>query len=239
MIDIFTDKPDKIAILNNANGTSTIVLRKNIIQDTSDKGPDGTPITFWKCDFTSRTYLNSDVPTMEYIEGRFDELYMEFEDDNIPDTSVDPQLQAIARMQVQSMELSEASSSDAAEFKDYWPEWEPDKNYGFRQPLKHKGSHYRTSKALTSSSVYPPDTAGESMYYPIEIADDGIIVYRDCHGSYDAVQKGETRHYPDAKGPVYRSLVNNNSYSPSAYPDNWEFVTDSTGKVTNAYFMSK
>lgn len=135
----------------------------------------------------------------------------------------DPQLQAIARMQVMTMDLTSVTSTECAAFRDYWPEWQPDTDYKYQQPLRYKGKYYRVSKALTSSSVYPPDTAGESEYYPVEVAPDGVIVYRTCHGQYDMVQAGETRHYPDAEGPVYRAKVDT-AYDPDTVPGNWELV---------------
>ncbi len=160
----------------------------------------------------------------EFFPNSKDKMQQEI-DDAAASGGVDPQLQALARMQVMTMNLTDVSSSDVVQFCNYWPEWKPNTKYKFQQPLTWKGKYYRTSKELTSQEIYPPDTAGESEYYPIEIAPDGIIVYRTCHGSYDAVQEGETRHYPDADGPVYMSLVNNNSYSPSAVPGNWKEVT--------------
>lgn len=135
----------------------------------------------------------------------------------------DPQLQAIARMQVMTMDLTGLTSTQVAGFRDYWPEWQPGTKYEYQQPLRYKGKYYRASKALTSSKVYPPDTAGESEYYPVEVAPDGVIVYRACHGQYDQVQAGETRHYPDADGPVYRAKVDT-AYDPDTVPGNWELV---------------
>lgn len=134
-----------------------------------------------------------------------------------------PQLTALAKMQVATMDLTEATSDAVVQFRDLWPEWQPDTKYEYQQPLRWKGLYYRASKALTSSATYPPDTAGESEYYPIEVASDGIIVYRECHGQYDMVQAGETRHYPDADGPVYRAKVNT-AYDPDTVPDNWEMA---------------
>lgn len=133
------------------------------------------------------------------------------------------QLASLATIQVATMDLTEVTSSDCVGFRNYWPEWKPDTEYKYQQPLQHKGLYYRASKALTSSEVYPPDTAGESEYYPVEVAPDGIIVYRECHGQYDQVQAGETRHYPDAEGPVYRAKVDT-AYDPDTVPDNWELV---------------
>lgn len=135
----------------------------------------------------------------------------------------DPQLQALASMWVMTMDLSPMPSSDLATFRDYWPEWQTDHEYKKNDALRYNGLYYRVSQPHTSQAIYPPDTAGESMYYPVTIAPDGIIVYRECHGDYDMVTKGETRHSPDADGPVYRAKVDT-AYDPSTVPDNWKIV---------------
>lgn len=133
------------------------------------------------------------------------------------------QVVAVAMAQVAQMDLTDTTSDDAAAFRDLWPEWRPDTEYKSQQPLRHKGKYYRTSRALTSSPIYPPDTAGESEYYPIEVAPDGLIVYRECHGQHDMVRAGERRHYPGADEPVYRAIVDT-AYDPDVVPDNWELA---------------
>lgn len=112
------------------------------------------------------------------------------------------------------------TETEQVRFARYTPEWEPDTKYKQCQTLMRNGRLYRCSKDLTSSKVYPPETAGESLYYPITVAPDGIIVYRPCHGDYDMVRAGERRHYPDAEGPVYEALEDT-SFSPDAYPQHW------------------
>lgn len=52
---------------------------------------------------------------------------------------------------------------------------------------------------------------------------DRRIQGRTCHGEYDMVRKVETRHYPDAEGPVYRALEDT-AYSPDTYPQHWKKV---------------
>lgn len=221
-----SEKPSSYSAYNNLNGTTTIYLRKNIEQVYIERPGEDSSEQAWRCDTVSGTYMNGFAPTESEVSADFDSFWNELDPDyEEPEPiSVDPQLQAVALMQVSLMNLEETSSSDVVKFREYWPEWTPDTVYGFQQPLRYNGLYYRTSKALTSSSVYPPDMAGESEYYPIEIAPDGIIVYRECHGLYDSVQKGETRHYPDENSPIYRSLVDKNSYAPDVVPANWELV---------------
>lgn len=234
-------KPNEVSVEKVGKFTS-VWLRKNIVEDTADSGPDGSEsITFWTWD---EVFFS--VPgnmTEDEASERFDELWGAHEHDGMTAEEIalkafaeakeakelagsagpDPQTSALARMQVMTMDLSSVTSTECAIFRDYWPEWQPDTEYAYQQPLRWKGLYYRASKALTSSEVYPPDTAGESEYYPVDIAPDGIIVYRECHGQYDMVQAGETRHYPDADGPVYEA-VENTEHSPEAYPGHWREV---------------
>lgn len=115
------------------------------------------------------------------------------------------------------------TETEQVRFERYTPEWEPDTEYKKCQTVMRDGQLYRVSQDHTSSDVYPPETAGESLYYPITVAPDGIIVYRMCHGEYDMVRKGELRHYPDADGPVYEALEDT-AYSPDVYPQHWKKV---------------
>lgn len=75
-------------------------------------------------------------------------------------------------------------------------------------------------EAYTRADVIPLTVVG--------LGSDGIIVYRECHGQYDMVRKGERRHYPDAEGPVYEAREDT-AYSPDTYPDHW---TKLSGEVT-------
>lgn len=112
------------------------------------------------------------------------------------------------------------TETEQVRFMRYTPEWEPDTDYKQCQTVMRDGQLYRVSQDHTSQEQYPPETAGESLYYPITVAEDGIIVYRACHGEYDMVRKGEKRHYPDADGLVYTALVDT-SYDPDTVPGNW------------------
>ena len=160
-----------------------------------------------------------------FIDGGKTKMEQDIEDAAASGGGADPQLKALATLQIATMDLTSVTSTECAAFRDYWPEWKPDTQYKQNDPLQWKGVYYRVSQDTTSSSVYPPDTAGESLYYPVTIAPDVIIVYRTCHGAYDMVRAGETRHYPDADGPVYRAKVDT-AYDPDTMPANWELVPD-------------
>lgn len=134
------------------------------------------------------------------------------------------QILVLAKMQVAAMSFVDETDTAVANVNALLPEWVPDGHqYKQRDAFQLNGRTWRVSQDTVSQSIYPPDVS-ESIYYEIVIAADGVIVYRQCHGSYDAVMKGELRHYPDADGPVYRSLIDDNAYAPDVVPANWELV---------------
>lgn len=134
--------------------------------------------------------------------------------------------QAIAAISLAIKPMTlELTPSECATVWTFTREWAVGEKFSRREFFQHKEKVYRASQDFTGQSQYEPGSADlESLFWPVEIADDGIVVYRTCHGEYDSVQEGETRHYPGATGKVYRSKVNNNSYAPDAYPQNWELV---------------
>lgn len=142
-------------------------------------------------------------------------------------SQLDAVLKAQAKAAVAAMPLATMSATEVAGVDTLLPEWEPGMSLEQNDAVRRNGTVYRASQAIPETQeIYPPETAGEALYYPVEIAPDGVVVYRACHGQYDAVRKGERRHYPDASGPVYESLVDYNAYSPDVRPQDWKLVAD-------------
>ena len=209
------------------DGRTEVRLRRNIAEDESDGG-----IAFWRCEESAFTVPGA--MSEDEAEARFDELWEEHEDDGKTAAEVareakaaartpDPGLSALAKLAVRAVDFSSVTATEVVSVGEYVPEWSEVEHFGHNQPCRYKGKLYRASKEHDRQEVYPPDVAGESLYYPIEVAPDGIIVYRECHGQYDMVRKGETRHYPDAEGPVYRAKVDT-AYDPDTVPGNWELA---------------
>lgn len=134
----------------------------------------------------------------------------------------DPQLKALATLQISTMSFDATPCDTVAKFIDLWPDWQPDTEYKHNAPITYDGRKFRASKDLTSQAIYPPGTA-ESEYYEVTLAPDGIIVWYQPGGAYNQVYKGEKRHYPDADGPVYEALEDT-TYSPDTYPQHWKLV---------------
>lgn len=134
------------------------------------------------------------------------------------------QIRSAALLQVATLDLAGSTETEIASIDTLLPDWVPEgHDYKQGDAFQWNGRTWRVSQDTTSQSIYPPDVS-ESLYYEIIIAPDGIIVYRQAHGQYDSVRLGELRHYPDADGPVYKSLVDWNAYDPDTVPSNWELV---------------
>lgn len=139
----------------------------------------------------------------------------------------DPALASFA-MLAMPMIAPTAKDSALAPVMKYAPEYIAEGHaYKKGEIFKYEDEYWRVSQDFTSQAQWVPGGAGlESLFYRIEIAPDGIIVWQTVYGEYNAPDKGDLRHYPDANGPIYRSLVDDNAYSPDAYPANWELVED-------------
>lgn len=107
------------------------------------------------------------------------------------------------------------------------PEWKTNHEYKKGEFITYNDRYFRVSQDHTSQVTWHPGDEGtEALYYEIVIASDGIIVWRQPTGEYDAPDKGDLRHYPNADSPVYISKVDGNAYDPDTYPDNWELYSE-------------
>ena len=227
-------KPSKVSVEKVGKFTS-VWLRRNIVEDTADSGPDGSEsITFWTWDevFFSVPGNMTEAEASERFDELWDEYGEEFDakaaiaelEKKVDSASVDPAVPALLSVLYPTMSAS-LTETQQVEFISFTSDWEPDVAYKKCQTVMRHGQLYRVSQDHTSQKAYPPETAGESLYYPITVAEDGIIVYRTCHGEYDMVRKGERKHYPGAGDPVYEALEDT-AYSPDAYPAHWKKVEE-------------
>jgi len=79
---------------------------------------------------------------------------------------------------------------------------------------------YQVLQAHTSTEEWTPDTA-TSLYKAIGISENGIPTWVQPLGSSDSYMIGDEVMYNDVH---YRSLVDNNVWSPDSYPDGWEKI---------------
>ena len=115
------------------------------------------------------------------------------------------------------------SDEDALEAVELFEVWAADTEYTVDQRVRHGDKLYRCVQSHTSQSGWEPDKTPALW---TEVAKPGEIpVWKQQTGAQDAYNKGDKVHYPDVDSPVYVSTIDNNVWSPEAYPAGWEVVT--------------
>ena len=112
--------------------------------------------------------------------------------------------------------------ADAAEAVELFPGWAAAEEYSVADRVRFEGKLYKCVQAHTSQEGWAP-SAVSALW--AEVAKPGEIpVWRQPTGAQDAYMTGDKVHYPTADDPVYRSTIDNNIWSPEAYPTGWEVV---------------
>ena len=80
---------------------------------------------------------------------------------------------------------------------------------------------YKVVQAHTSQEDWKPDLL-PALYTPIGLTPAGYPVWTQPTGVHDAYSKGDIVSYNEK---LYRSLIDENTWSPDAYPAGWEEYT--------------
>ena len=113
------------------------------------------------------------------------------------------------------------SLADAHLFEsNYPPEWKEGLKLIKGDVVKHNGVWYEVIQAHTSQSDWTPDKTPALFAVPIV---PGLIpVFVHPTGAHDVYMNGDKVHFPKLTDPVYESLIDYNSYSPTEYPLGWK-----------------
>ena len=79
---------------------------------------------------------------------------------------------------------------------------------------------YQVLQEHTSAEQWTPDTA-KSLYKAIGVTEQGYPEWVQPLGASDAYNTGDIVSY---NGTLYKSVIDNNTWSPEAYPAGWEVV---------------
>lgn len=79
---IGSEEPRRVAVAQHGP-VAHVWLRRGIERDTADRGPDGTPETFWRCEELCFAVAGS--PTEAELEASFDALWAAHEHDGMTD----------------------------------------------------------------------------------------------------------------------------------------------------------
>lgn len=84
------------------------------------------------------------------------------------------------------------------------------------------GQLYEVIQGHTTQADWNPETT-PALYKKAVLADE-IPVWVQSTGAHDVYMKGDKVRFPDVSSPVWESLIDNNSWSPVAYPAGWEMI---------------
>lgn len=117
-----------------------------------------------------------------------------------------------------------ATDEQGAEAPFIFPAWNVDGvTYQTGDRVQYDGKAYKVLQTHTSQTEWTPVSA-VSLFAEILIPDPGVIPVWVQPGADNGYMKGDKVHFPGADDPVYMSTIDNNVWSPSAYPAGWEKV---------------
>lgn len=123
---------------------------------------------------------------------------------------------------VKMVEKGDIDETTASENANMFISWSENVKYSINTLLQYNGSLYRVLQEHTSQSDWTPDKT-PSLYKVLGIGENGILEWSQPISSVDAYNIGDEVMY---NGVHYRSLIDNNVWSPEAYPQGWEVVED-------------
>lgn len=120
------------------------------------------------------------------------------------------------------------TADESAAYINTYQEYQPNHLYGQGEIFRYNGKLYITAQSHISQAGWRPDTT-PALYIPFEVVGKSeggdspkpITEFKQPTGAHDAYKKGDKVRF---EGKVYESLIDNNAYSPTAYPQGWKEV---------------
>lgn len=113
------------------------------------------------------------------------------------------------------------SDEDALEAVDLFPRWKADHGlYKAGDKVKYEEVLYKCLQEHNSQEMWYP-TAAPSLWTKVLIPDENVIPEWEQPSSTNPYMKGDKVMF---EGKVYESIIDNNIWSPSAFPGGWTEV---------------
>ena len=132
------------------------------------------------------------------------------------------------RRALQLFAQSITDESTMMEIADIYPKWSGDsKSYKTGDIVAYgvnadgETQLYTVLQDHTSQVDWTPDTA-TSLFKAVGFTDSGVPIWTQPLGATDAYMTGDRVDY---NGVIYESTIDNNVWSPEAYPQGWTVVT--------------
>lgn len=133
---------------------------------------------------------------------------------------VDKARQLRAVIEGLAVNLDDTAAIESAEL---FPHWKTDTQYTIGDRVRYKGILYKVLQAHTSQAEWTPDVA-VSLFTKVLIPDPQVIPVWEQPTAENAYMTGDKVHYPTSEDSIYESTIDNNVWSPEAYPQGWSLV---------------
>lgn len=112
------------------------------------------------------------------------------------------------------------NDEDALEAPNLFPNWVPNKSYVVDERVRYDNILYKCLQAHTSQEAWTP-IATTSLWAKVLIPDENVIPDWEQPDSTNAYMIGDKVMFD---GKVYESVIDNNIWSPAAYPAGWKEI---------------
>ena len=110
--------------------------------------------------------------------------------------------------------------TDALEAIQLFPHWEVNTGYFINDKVQYEDILYKCLQNHTSQENWTP-VAAQSLWAKVLIPDENIIPEWEQPNSTNAYMIGDKVSY---NGKIYESTIDNNIWSPEAYPAGWQEI---------------
>lgn len=201
--------------------TADLWMRKNIAEVTD-------PETGAKSYEADEAYMRTTATEAE-ITADFDAWYETASawQPPVPEKKPDTQEGRITALEVAVEKLKQGTGTPADVSKieravTLFPAWAAGVAYTAGTKVKHGGVLYSVLQDHTSQASWEPGVA-PSLFAKVLIPDPDAIPEWEQPDSTNAYKKGDKVRF---EGKVYKSLIDNNVWSPSAYPAGWQQIKE-------------
>ena len=111
--------------------------------------------------------------------------------------------------------------TDALEAKHLFPQWKTNTSYQTSDRVLYENILYRCLQPHTSLDSWTPTTA-PSLWAKVLIPDPEVIPEWEQPDSTNPYMIGDKVRFEDH---VYESVIDNNIWSPAAYPAGWKLIS--------------
>ena len=113
------------------------------------------------------------------------------------------------------------SDEDALEAVQLFPNWNPDAAYLVDDKVNYEGVLYKCLQSHAAQSAWTPPAA-PSLWAKVLIPDENTIPEWEQPDSTNPYMRGDRVSFD---GKVYESAIDNNIWSPAAYPAGWQEIS--------------